>query len=94
MNRNQAIRELTELADHLQRVLHDIESGRYDENGDLAYQVGLQHLMDHLARAWHFARMTDEKIDALTQEQFAQLTNAIPKLGVDQRFVESWEDVI
>jgi hypothetical protein len=94
MNRNRATWELTELADHLKTVVDEIESGRYDENGDLSYQVGLEHLMDHLARAWHFAQMTDEQIDALTQEQFEEVTRAIPKLGIEQRLVEPWEKVV
>jgi hypothetical protein len=94
MNRDRAIWELDELADHLKDVVEDIQSGRYDESGDLSYAGGLQHLMDHLARAWHFAHMTDEQIDALTQEQFEEVTHAIPKLWVDQRLVEMWEKVV
>lgn len=92
MNRNAAKWELLELAAHLKDVVQDIDAGRYDEDGDLSYQVGLQHLMDHLARAWHYAQMSDEQIAALTQEQFDAVTNAIPKLWIDQQLVEPWEN--
>ena len=94
MNRHRAIWQLTELADHLKTVVSEIESGRYDVDGDLSYQVALAHLMDHLVLAWHYAQMPDEQIDALTQEQFEQLTDAIPKLGIEQRLVELWEKVV
>lgn len=50
--------------------------------------------MDHMARAWHFAQMTDEQIDSLTQEQFEEVTNAIPKLGIGQRLVDPGERVV
>lgn len=94
MNREAAKWELLELADHIKAVVEEIDAGRYDEDGDLSYQVGLEHLMDHLARAWHYAQMSNEQIDALTQDQFNAVTNAIPKLGIEQRLIEPWEKAV
>ena len=71
----------------------DIDAGRFDEAGGPSYQIWLQHLMDHLACAWHFSRMSDEQIAALTPDQFESITNAIPKLSGDHRLVEPWEEV-
>ena len=94
MNRERAKWELMELRDHIITLVEEIDAGHYDENGDLSYQVGLEHLMDHLVRAWHYAQMSDGEIDALTQEQFRKLTSAIPQLGPDQRLVDPWERII
>ena len=92
MNRERAKWELSELAAHIKTTIADIDAGRYDDSGDLAYEVGLDHLMDHLVWAWHFSKMTDEEIDALTPEQFRRITRAIPKLNVAHRRVEVWEN--
>ena len=94
MNRERAKWELGELADHVKTVIEEIDAGRYDEAGDLSYEVGLDHLMDHLVWAWHFSRMTDEEIAALTPDQFAAITRAIPRLNVEHRLVEPWEKVV
>ena len=94
MNREAAKFQLLELADHLKTIVEDIDAGRYDDDRDLAYQIALEHLMDHLACAWHLAEMTDEQIDGLTQEQFEAVTNAIPKLGIEQPLIEPWQKPI
>ncbi len=96
MNRQSAKFQLSELVSHIEDVIKDIDAGRYDDDGDVdvVYQVDLGHLLDHLSRAWHFAHMCDDQIDSLTQEQYEQITHAIPKLGIDQRLVESWEKPI
>lgn len=91
MNREAAKWELLELAAHLGEIVQEIDAGRYDDDGDLSYQVALEHLMDHLARAWHYAQMSEEQIDALTKEEFNAVTSAIPKLGIEQRLIEPWE---
>ena len=67
-NRQAALSELFELKSHIDEEISCIENGRYDPDGDLSYEVGLDHLMDHLmdhlVRAWHFSRMTDDEIGA------------------------------
>lgn len=94
MNRIEAQSQLLELALHAKELAEALDTGRYDENGDLSYQTALQHLMDHLNLAWHYSQISAEKIAALSPEQFASLTNAIPRLWVDQRLVEPWEKIV
>jgi len=94
MNRNQALFELSELSSHIETLISEIHAGRYDENGDLSYAVGLGHLMDHISLAWHYSRMSDDEVFALTQEQFEALTVAIPKFQYNCRLVELYEKVI
>jgi len=94
MNRRQAIEEIDELIEHAQELSKDICDGHYDKAGDLSYAVGLGHLLDHLSRAWHFAQMTDEEIDNLSQAEFEKLTYSIPKLNGNHKLVELHEKVV
>lgn len=93
-NRNAAVWELNELAVHVKEVIAEIENGDYDEDGELSYSLGLEHLMDHLVRAWHYGQMTDGQINSLTQEEFGRLTRAIPQLNVSHRLVGPSDDVV
>lgn len=88
MNRISAITELDELKEHIDTVISEIENGEYDQEGELSYQVSMAHLMDHLVRAWHFSKLTDEQIAVLNQEAFERITYSIPKLNADVRLVE------
>ena len=90
-NRNWTTFELQELIDHAKNVIAEIDSGHYDGDGDLSYEVALGHLQDHLNLAWHAARMTDDEFNSLTQQQFEALMLATPKLQIDQQLVESWD---
>lgn len=94
MNHERAIFNLNEIAVDIPGIIDEIEAGRYDDDGDLSYEVALGHLMDHLALAWHEARMSDDEVDGLSQEQFETLCNAIPRLQVDNRMVEPYEKVV
>lgn len=86
---------VAEVAESAAKLAAAIASGEYDDDPAIgAFQVELDHLMGHLALAWHYARRTDEEIDALSSEQFATLMNAIPRLNVDQRLVEPWDRVV
>lgn len=94
MKRRAAIFHLQEIAVDIPGVISDIEAGRYDENGDLAFEVALGHLLDHLALAWHQSRMTDEQLDTLSQAEYERLCTSIPKLQIDNRLVETYEKVV
>ena len=94
MNRNAAIFQLDELSVHINEIIAEIKNGDYDEEGELSYLTGLQHLMDHLVNAWHYSRMTDEKINALTQEEFDKLTLSIPRLNLMHKLVEPDDDIV
>ncbi len=86
-NRFYAVNELSDLRDHTQEVIDEINEGRYDEEGDLSYVHGLAHLLDHLARAWHFSRLTDNEISDLSSDSFQELSVSIPKFTGDEKFV-------
>ncbi|MBI1369798.1 MAG: hypothetical protein GC162_14225 [Planctomycetes bacterium] len=94
MNRDRAIFHLHEIASDIPGLIAEIEQGRYDEDGDLSYEVALAHLLDHLSLAWHQSRMTDNEVAQLSQEQFEQLCTAIPRLQLDMRLVDTWEKVV
>jgi hypothetical protein len=94
MNRRQAIWHLSELAEHIKVVVNEVEAGDYDEDGDPSYQIALAHLMDHLNLAWHFSKMSDEQVNALTTDQLCKYWDAIPKFKIDHRLVDPWEEII
>jgi hypothetical protein len=83
--------ELSELVDHAEGLIREIDDGRYEEDGDLSYQVALAHLQDHLNLAWHAPRMTNEEFNSLSQTQFEAAMLATPKLQVGQHLVEAWQ---
>ena len=89
MNRLAAINELDELREHVGSVISEIEMGKYDPDGELSYQVALAHLMDHLARAWHFSKLTDDEINSLGQDGFERATYSIPKLNGWEKLVDA-----
>ena len=93
MNRFAAINELDELKEHIESLISEIENGDYDPDGELSYQVGLAHLMDHLVRAWHFSKLTDSEIEALGQEGFERATFSIPKLNGWESLVEAEQKI-
>jgi hypothetical protein len=94
MNQFQAIWQLSELADHVRGIITEIETGRFDDDGDLSYAVALAHVMDHLSLAWHYSRMSDDRINGLSQPEFEQLANSVPKLGINQKLVEPYDTVV
>lgn len=94
MNRECAILNLNEIVVTIPGIIDEIEAGRYDDDGDLSYEVALSHLMDHLALAWHQARMSNDEVDSLSQEQFETLCTSIPRLHIDNRIVEPYEKVV
>ncbi|MFN3165730.1 MAG: hypothetical protein ACE37H_01560 [Phycisphaeraceae bacterium] len=94
MNREQAIFQLDELGVHVRELIDEIDQGRYDEDGDLSYEVAVAHLLDHLAMAWHYARLSNEQIDAITQADFERLTNAVPDLMPGRTIVDPYDDQI
>ena len=93
MNREQAKWELGELIDHAREEIKKIDDGRYDDNGDLSFQVGLEHLMDHLVWAWHFSRKTDVEVDGLIP-QLGKIACAIPKFREEYRLVDPSEEPV
>ena len=94
MNRAYASLQLAELSSAIKNVIADIDAGHYDDDGDLSYEVALGHLMDHLSLAWHYSRMTDDEVERVSQEQFENLTTAIPKFQYNLRLVELHEKVV
>ncbi|XAM00266.1 hypothetical protein OT109_02535 [Phycisphaeraceae bacterium D3-23] len=94
MNKAEAVFELGELSVHIEDVIAEIKAGRYDEDGDLSYEVAVAHLMDHLVRAWHYAHMTDEKIAGITEDDFDKITCAIPLLQFEYRLVDPYTEIV
>lgn len=94
MNKNVAVQELDEMIVHAKDLIAEILNGDYDEDGEVAYSIDLSHLMDHLVRAWHYAKMSDEQVADLSQDDFEKLTYAIPKFDIQHRLVEPYEKII
>jgi hypothetical protein len=94
MNREQAIFQLDNLCVHVQDVIKQIEQGRYEEQGDLSFEVDIAHLLDHLAMAWHYARMSDQQIDSISQADFERLTRSVPDLMPGRKIVNPYDELI
>ena len=93
-NKKDALFHLHELKHHLDDVIKQAESDRYDDDGDLSYSVDLGHLLDHLVLAWHCSRMNREETGNMSQKVFERLTYAIPRFYCtdDYRLVDFYED--
>lgn len=94
MNKFATISELDELKDHINEVIEEITQGEFDPDGTLSYEIALCHLQEHLARAWHFAKLSDEILGDLSDEAFHQASISIPKLNGDMILVEPDKEVI
>jgi len=94
MNKFAAIAELDELKDHIDEVIEEITQGEYDPDGTLSYEIALCHLQEHLARAWHFAKLSDDKLGDLSNEAFHKASISIPKLNQDMMLVDPEKKII
>ncbi len=91
MNSLSTITELDELQDHIETLTADLAKGKYDDNGKLSFQLYLSHLMEHINKAWHFSKLSNEEIDNLDQDSFEKISNSIPRLNPNFKLVEANE---
>jgi hypothetical protein len=83
-----AATHLREIAHHARAIANQLESGGFDDDGELALASELDHLLYHLTLAWHESKMTDEEMDRLTPEQATKLGASIPKFDDDYALVD------
>jgi hypothetical protein len=88
MNSLATISELDELKNHIDTLTADLAKGKYDDNGKLSFQVYLSHLMEHINKAWHFSKLSNEEIDNLDHDTFEEVSNSIPRLNPNFKLVE------
>ena len=72
--------ELSEALEHLQKFVDDLQQGRIKEDDDAKLMVALDHLFDHMNRAWNCRNMSWERKDALPHSEFMRLSNIVPNL--------------
>jgi len=72
--------ELSEALEHLQNVVDDLQQGRIKEEDDAKLLVELDHLFDHMNRAWNCRNMSWEEKGALSHTEFMRLSNTVPNL--------------
>ncbi len=70
--------ELSEALEHLQKFVADLQQGRIKEEDDAKLLVALDHLFDHLNRAWNCRNMSWEQKDGLEHREFMRLSNTVP----------------
>ncbi len=73
--------ELNEAHIHLGELVKELASGNLSSDADSgALAVELNHIWDHLCRAWNTKDLTPEQKDALSQEEFGRASNTVPNL--------------
>jgi hypothetical protein len=70
--------ELSEALEHLQKVVDDLQQGRIKEDDDAKLSVELDHLLDHMNRAWNCRNMSWDQKDGLAHGEFMRLSNTVP----------------
>ena len=70
--------ELSEALEHLQKFVADLQQGRIKEDDDAKLLVQLDHLFDHMNRAWNCRDLTWAEKDALPHPEFMRLSNTVP----------------
>ncbi|MDB6150079.1 MAG: hypothetical protein JWQ44_1527 [Chthoniobacter sp.] len=81
MAKGDSIWEAAEGSKHLTDLVE--ESIQLDgEAYETALQGGLEHVVEHLARAWHFRRLTRQEVSELDEDTFWRLSNSIPNLAM------------
>ncbi len=88
INRRAVLFQLREAIAHLETFCEEIEQGEHDESSEMPLSIDFAHILSHLCRAWHFKWMSDEDIDALTQEEWDLTYDSVPKWNLDARLVE------
>jgi len=70
--------ELSEALQHLQEFVEDLQQGRIKEDDDAKLLVKLDHLFDHMNRAWNCRDMSWTEKDTLSHPEFMRLSNTVP----------------
>jgi len=70
--------ELSEALEHLQDFVDELKQGRVKEDDEAKLLVKLDHLFDHMNRAWNCRDMSWAEKDALPHSEFMRLSNTVP----------------
>ena len=73
--------QISELRDHVDTLLGEINAGEYDDDSDLALATWLGHLLDHINLAWNTRNHPDGWPNDISQEEFERAMNTVPNFG-------------
>ncbi len=72
--------DLNEAHIHLGELVKGLTTGRISAEDFGPHSVELNHVMDHLCRAWNTKYLTPEQKQLLSQEEFERASNTVPNL--------------
>lgn len=70
--------ELSAMREHLDALIRGIESGDVGEDDFGAFQIQIEHLLDHLCFAWNARELSGKQRAKLSQEEFERLIRVVP----------------
>lgn len=78
MNVQTILFEFSEMREHLDALIREIESGEVGGDDFGALQIQIEHLLDHLCFAWNARELSGQQRAKLSQEEFERLIHAVP----------------
>ncbi len=81
------IGELNEAQVHIQSLIGRLRASPIQEDEDFALSIDFGHILEHLNRAWHYRRMSEQEVDRLLQENFEECGKSIPNFGFEMRLL-------
>jgi hypothetical protein len=70
--------ELSEALEHLQKFVDELQQGHIKDDDDAKLLVTLDHLFDHMNRAWNCRNLSWVQKDALPHAEFMRMSNTVP----------------
>jgi hypothetical protein len=75
-NKTPVLFELKEARLHLDELISNVEGGEFDQHGDFAFLIGLQHIYEHLNMSWH--TKFNKEIGVESQQEYETLSSTFP----------------
>jgi hypothetical protein len=91
INRNDMIFHLREAKQAIDALADEIAAGKHDHDGAVTLGFPFEHIMNHLCAAWHSKWMSPHDIENLTDDQYHQMTSAVPNWGLRLELVDIHE---
>ena len=82
---------LAELLDDLKPCFSDLDEGFFDDCGDAALFVSVDHFISHLNGAWNYGSVLSDIRQEYTHKEFEQFRSTVPNFEGRYRLLRDWD---
>ena len=76
--------QLNEACIHLQNLVAELRDGRMQADDTPELSVQLNHVLDHICKAWNMRDLTPEEEAAISQEEHDRMCNTVPNFNAER----------